>query len=78
MHNAAIKKIDNLRNTCGTCERLKFENEVFRTWCKSLGAKGLNSRDSCHSDVDSSKIASSEPECTFSSNALDISTMATS
>jgi hypothetical protein len=38
------EEIDNLRNmTCGTCERLKSENEVLRTRCKSLCAKGLDS-----------------------------------
>ena len=53
------EEIDNLRNmTCGTCERLKSENEVLRTRCKSLCAKGLDSRISCHSDVDAFTIAS--------------------
>ena len=61
------KEIDNLRNmTCGTCERLKFENEVLHTRCKSLCARGLDSHVSCHSDVDASKIASSQPELTSS------------
>jgi hypothetical protein len=83
------KEIDNLRNmTCGTCERLKFQNEVLRTMCKSLCAKGLDSRFSCHSDVDASKIASSQPESTSSlereffygskcASALDSSPIAT-
>ena len=52
--------------TCGTCEHLKFENEVLRTRCKSLCAKGLDSRISCHSDVDTFTIASSQPELTSS------------
>jgi hypothetical protein len=61
------KEIDNLRNmTSGTCERLKFKNEVLRTRCKSLCAKHLDSRISCHSNVDAFKIASSQPELTSS------------
>jgi uncharacterized CHY-type Zn-finger protein len=59
------EEINNLRNmTCGTCERLKSQNEVLRTRCKSLCAKGLDSRFSCHSDVDASKFASSKVEST--------------
>jgi hypothetical protein len=55
-------EINNLRNmTCGTCERLKSQNEVLRIRCKSLCAKGLDSHFSCHSDVDASKFASSQP-----------------
>jgi hypothetical protein len=54
------EEIDNFRNmTCGTCERLKYENEVLRIRCKSLCVKGLDYRFSCHSDVDASKFASS-------------------
>jgi hypothetical protein len=61
------KEIDNLRNiTCGTCECFKFQNEVLHTRCKSLCAKGLDSRISCHFDVDASKFASSQPEWTSS------------
>jgi hypothetical protein len=45
---------------------LKFENEVLRTRCKSLCAKGLDSRISYHSDVDAFKIASSQLELTSS------------
>jgi hypothetical protein len=57
------KEIDNLRNmTCGTCERLKFENEVLHRRCKSFCAKSLDSRISYHSDVDAFKFASSQPE----------------
>jgi regulator of replication initiation timing len=57
------EEINNLRNmTCGTCECLKSQNEVLRTRCKSLCAKSLDSRFSCHSDVDASKFASSKPE----------------
>jgi uncharacterized CHY-type Zn-finger protein len=52
--------------TCGTCERFKSQNEVLHTRCKSLCAKGLDSRFSCHSDVDASKFASSKPESTSS------------
>jgi hypothetical protein len=50
--------------TCGTCEHLIFENEVLRTRCRSLCAKGLDSRISCHSDVDASKFSSSQPDST--------------
>jgi chromosome segregation ATPase len=61
------EEIMNLRNMiCGTCEHLKSENEVLCTRCKSLCAKGLDSRFSCHSDVDASKIASSQLELTSS------------
>jgi hypothetical protein len=61
------EEINNLRNmTCGTCECLESQNEVLRTRCKSLCAKGLDSRFSCHSDVDASKFASSKPEATSS------------
>jgi hypothetical protein len=61
------EEINNLRNTtCGTCERLKSQNEVLRTRCKSLCSKGLDFRFSCHSNVDASKFASSQPESTSS------------
>jgi hypothetical protein len=61
------EEITNLRNmTCGTCERLKSQNEVLRTRCKSLCAKSLDSRFSCHFDVDASKFAYSKPESTSS------------
>jgi hypothetical protein len=37
------EEINNLRNTtCGTCERLKSQNKVLRTRCKSLCAKSLD------------------------------------
>jgi hypothetical protein len=66
------EEINNLRNmTCGTCEHLKSQNEVLCTWCKSLCAKGLDSRFSCHSDVDASKFASSKPGSTSSRESLD-------
>jgi hypothetical protein len=83
------KEIYNLRNmTCGTCESLKSQNEVLRTKCKSLCAKGLDSRFSCHSDVDVSKFAPSKSELTSSlepesldggkcASALDSSPIAT-
>jgi hypothetical protein len=39
------EEINNLRNmTCGTCERLKSQNKVLRTRCKSLCAKSLDYR----------------------------------
>jgi hypothetical protein len=54
------EEIDNLRNmSCGTYERLKYENEVLHTRCKSLCAKGLDYRFSCYSNVDACIIASS-------------------
>jgi hypothetical protein len=59
------EEIDNLINmTCDTCEGLKSENEVLRTRCKSLCAKGLNSHFSCNCDVDASEIASPQLEST--------------
>ena len=73
------KEIDNLRNTtCGTCERLKYENEVLLTRCKSLCAKSLDSHNSSHSDVDVSKIASSQPELAsfLEREGLDVGTCA--
>jgi hypothetical protein len=61
------EEINNLRNmTCGTCERLKSQNEVLRTRCKSLCAKGLDSRFSCYSDADASKFSSCQLESTSS------------
>jgi hypothetical protein len=83
------EEINNLRNmTCVTCERLKSQNEVLRTRCKSLCAKSLDSCFSCHSDVDASKFASSKSELTSSlepesldggkcTSALDSSPIAT-
>ena len=83
------KEVENLINIpCGTCERLKVENEALLTRCKSLCAKGLDSRIPCHSDVDASKIASSQPELTSTleresldggtcASALDRSSIAT-
>ena len=63
---------------------MKFENEVLLTRCKSLCAKFLDSHNSCHSDVDASKIASSQPELNSSlecesldGGALDSSPIAT-
>jgi hypothetical protein len=42
------------------------KNEVLHTSCKSLCVKGLDSRFSCHSDVDASKFASPQLELTSS------------
>jgi len=57
------KEMENLKNApCGTCDRLKFENEVLAKRCKSLCAKSLDSRDSCNSDVGVSEIVSLQPE----------------
>jgi chromosome segregation ATPase len=56
------KEMQNLKNApCGTCDRLKFENEILAKRCKSFCAKSLDSRDSCNSDVGVSKIASLQP-----------------
>ena len=69
------EQMESLRNAlCGTCDRLKFENEFLSKRCKSLIAKSFESHDSCHSDFDSSKIASSQPELTSSADreSLDI------
>jgi hypothetical protein len=61
------EEINNLRNmTCGTCEHLKSQNEVLRIRCKSLCANSLDSRFSCHSNIDASKFASSKSESTSS------------
>jgi len=71
------EQVENLRNAlCGTCDRLKFENEFLSKRCKSLIAKSFDSRDSCHSDVGVSKIASSQPELASSveRESLDVST----
>ena len=57
------KEMENLKNApCGTCDRLKFENEVLAKRCKSFCAKSLDSCDSCNSDVVVSKIASLQLE----------------
>ena len=57
------KKTEILINdSCGSRDRLKHENEVLITRCKSLCAKSFDSRSCCHSDFDVSKIASSQPE----------------
>ena len=73
------KELDNLRNaSCGTCDRLKFENESLSKRCKSLIAKSFDSHDSCHSGVGVFKVASSQPELTSSIECepLDVSTVA--
>lgn len=58
--------VESLRDApCGTCDRLKFENEFLSKRHKILCAKSFDSRDSCHSDVGFSKIASSQPEFGF-------------
>ena len=57
------EQVESLRNAlCGTCDRLKSENEFLSKRYKSLCAKSFDSRDSCNSDVGVSKIASSQPE----------------
>jgi len=71
------EQVESLRNAlCGTCDRLKFENEFLSKRYKSLIAKSFDSRDSCHSDVGVSKIASSQPELASSveRESLDVST----
>ncbi|XP_022684993.1 uncharacterized protein LOC111258245 [Setaria italica] len=73
------KEMDNLRNApCGTCDRLKHENEVLATRCKILSAKSFDSCNSYHSDVGVSKIASSQLELLSSieRESLDASTCA--
>jgi hypothetical protein len=56
------KEMQNLKNArCGTCDRLKFENEVLAKRCKSLCDKSLDSHVSCNSYVVVSKIASLQP-----------------
>jgi hypothetical protein len=73
------KEMENLKNApCGTCDRLKFENEVLAKRCKSFCAKSLVSRDSCNSDVVASKIASLQPKSSscVARESLDGSTCA--
>ena len=73
------KEMENLKNApCGTCDRLKFENEVLANRCKSLCAKSLDSRDSYNSDVVVSEIASLQPELSscVARESLDDSTCA--
>ena len=69
--NGIENEMDNLKIApCGTCDRLKFENENLAEKCKSLSAKSFDSCNSCHSDVGVFKIASSQPESdTFSWSA---------
>ena len=72
------EEMKNLRDApCGTCEGLKFENEVLAKRCKSLCAKSLDSRDFSNSGV-VSKIASSHPELSSCAarESLDDSTCA--
>ena len=61
------KEMQNLKNApCGTCDHLKFENEVLVNRCKSLCAKSLDSRDSCNFNVGVSEIVSLQPELSSS------------
>jgi len=60
VHWKGDAKLENA--PCGTCDRLKFENEVLAKRCKSFCAKSLDSCDSCNSDVVVSKIASLQQE----------------
>lgn len=42
------EQVKSLRNaSCGTCDRLKFENEFLSKRCKSLIAKSFDSHDLC-------------------------------
>ena len=71
--------MENLKNApCGTCDCLKFENEVLAKRCKSFCAKSLDSCDSCNSDVVVSKIASLQLELSscVARESLDDSTCA--
>ena len=63
-HNEMSANLEhNLENApCGTCDRVKHENELLVTRCRSLCAKSLDSHDSYYSDVGISKIASSQSE----------------
>jgi len=73
------EQVESLRNAlCGTCDRLKFENEFLSKKCKSLIAKSFDSHDSCHSSVGVFKVASSQPELASSVHceSLDVSTCA--
>jgi len=73
------EKVKISRNaSCGTCDRLKFENEFLSKKCKSFIAKSFDSHDCCHSDVGIFKVASSLPELTSSveRESLDVSTAA--
>ena len=73
------EKVKISRNDpCGTCDRLKFENEFLSKKYKSLIAKSFDSHDCCHSDVGVFKVASSQPELASSveRESLDVSTAA--
>ena len=61
--NNIENEMDNLKIApCGTCDRLKFENENLAEKCKSRSAKTFDSCNSCHSDVGVSKVALSQLE----------------
>jgi len=73
------EQVKSLRNAlCGTCDRLKLENEFLSKRCNSLVAKSFKSHDSCHFDVGVSKITSFQPELISSveRECLDVSTAA--
>ncbi|KAG2556317.1 uncharacterized protein LOC120685695 [Panicum virgatum] len=72
------EQVESFRNApCGTCDRLKSENEFLSKRYKSLCAKSFDSRDSCNSDDGVSKLASSQPElASVERESLDFSTSA--
>ena len=73
------KELDNLRSApCGTCDRLKFENESLSKRYKSLIAKSFDSHIFCHSGVGVFKVAPSQSELTSSieRESLDVNTSA--
>jgi hypothetical protein len=61
-----VKENELLHTTYAKCIEKEIENVVLLTSCKSLCDMSLDSRTSCHSDVDASKFASSRPELTSS------------
>jgi len=57
------KDMHNLINApCGTCDHLKFGKGILAKRCKNLSAKSSNSCVCFHSDLNASKIVSSQAE----------------
>ena len=56
------EQMDDLRRApCGSCDRLKFENEVLAARCKTLSAKSISGSLHVHSEVGISKVSSLPP-----------------
>ena len=69
------KEMENLRNApCGTCDRLKYQNEVLVTTCKGLCAQFLGSHTSLHSAAGFSSPLPPELDSHVESESMDKST----